>query len=507
LGLLELRSFQRVGREAMSFTNLHSSFSFFRTSIRDRSDRSVGQFGPEIIAVVKELVPFLVGVLVFGLAFIAHTAAFTLELLSRDSIGSVFGVAVLGSVIAFAVFRQFSPPFATIDKSFVTCAVLNSLTLLVAFAVLAAVIFALRTYQKHDLILLGSWFLGSALILTAALYLFRAYAKFLEAEGRMVEKVAIYGRSDAAAKVVRALADNDHNTSVLGFYDDILTNEVECSMPFTGGMQDLVECARSGSIDRIVVALPLNDHKRISNVMAMLEMLPTPVQLCPDDLPPACNVRGANKLGPIILLDVQNQPLGVQGMIVKSIMDYLIAVLAFVILAPLMILIMLAIKLDSPGPIFFVQSRGGYPYRDIRIIKFRTMTVLEDGPTVVQARRNDSRITRIGRFLRRTSLDELPQLLNVLRGELSVVGPRPHALAHDQYYGKIIKEYAIRQKIKPGITGWAQVNGYRSETCDPKLMRQRVKHDRYYIENWSPWLDIQILFKTVKAIFFDRNAY
>lgn len=451
--------------------------------------------------------PFLVGVLVFGLAFIADAVALNLGLLSRDATDSVFGVALLGGVIAYAVFRQFNPPFATTKKSAVVCAILISLVLAFAFAVLAAVILALRIQQMYQIDFIGIWFVGSVLIVAFALYSIRVYISLLEAEGRMVEKVAIYGRCETAAKIARALVDHNHNTSVVGFYDDISDNKSERSMPVTGGIQDLVDCARSDSLDRILIALPLKDHEQISYVMAALEMLPTPVQLCPDNLPSACNVRGVNKLGSIILLDVQNQPLGVKGMIVKSIMDYSIAVLAFVILAPLMLLIALAIKLDSPGPIFFVQSRGGYRQRDIRVIKFRTMTVLEDGPVVVQARRNDMRITRIGRFLRRTSLDELPQLLNVLRGELSVVGPRPHALAHDQYYGEIIKEYAIRQKIKPGITGWAQVNGYRSETCDPELMRQRVKHDCYYIENWSPWLDIQILFKTFKVIFSDRNAY
>jgi lipopolysaccharide/colanic/teichoic acid biosynthesis glycosyltransferase len=135
------------------------------------------------------------------------------------------------------------------------------------------------------------------------------------------------------------------------------------------------------------------------------------------------------------------------------------------------------------------------------------MTTLDDGPVVVQATRNDSRITRVGRFLRRTSLDELPQLFNVLRGELSLVGPRPHALTHDKHYREVIKQYVNRAKMRPGMTGWAQVNGFRSETRDPELMRQRVLHDIYYIENWSPWLDAKILVRTVGVVFWDREAY
>lgn len=490
----------------MTFTNLPSSFS--RVLNRDRADLSSERAGSGAIAFIRELMPFLVCLLVFGLAFIADAVALTLGPLSRDATDSVFGIAILGGFISYSVFRRLNPPVATIERSFATCAIQNIFVLLVVFALLAAVILALGIQQKYDSIFFGIWLLGGALILPAALYFLRVYMSFLKAEGRMFEKVAIYGKIDAAAKIARALVDDDRNASVVTFYDSMRNNNAtEQSMPFTRGIQDLVDCALSGSIDRILVALPLNDHNQISKIMATLEVLPTPVQLCPDDFPAVCNVRGAEKVGPIILLDVQNHPLGVRGMIVKSIMDYSLGILAFIGFAPLMILIALVIKLDSPGPIFFVQSRGGYRHRGIRLIKFRTMTVLEDGPIVVQAQRNDMRITRIGRFLRRTSLDELPQLFNVLRGELSLVGPRPHALAHDQYYGKIIKAYAIRQKIKPGITGLAQVNGYRSGTCDPELMRQRVKQDLYYIENWSPWLDIQILFKTLKVIFSDRSAY
>ena len=153
-----------------------------------------------------------------------------------------------------------------------------------------------------------------------------------------------------------------------------------------------------------------------------------------------------------------------------------------------------------------MQGRTGYR-RVVNVIKFRSMTVLENGPVVLQAQRDDPRITRVGRFLRRTSLDELPQLFNVLRGELSLVGPRPHAVAHDEHYAALIEEYVNRSKIKPGITGLAQVSGLRSETRDPELMRLRVKHDLHYIDHWSPWLDIKILVRTVGVVFWDRHAY
>ena len=219
-----------------------------------------------------------------------------------------------------------------------------------------------------------------------------------------------------------------------------------------------------------------------------------------------CKVYGVSAVGKVLLFDAQLTPLSARSLVVKTIMDSTLAAVALVTLAPLMLLIAIAIKLDTRGPVFFVQSRHGYNHRIIPVIKFRTMRVLEEGPVIVQAQRNDKRTTRVGRFLRRTSLDELPQLINVMRGELSLVGPRPHALAHNDAYAVLIENYANRHKIKPGITGWAQVNGFRGETSDPELMRQRVKLDLWYIDNWSPWLDLRVMLMTMKVP-FDRSVY
>jgi putative colanic acid biosynthesis UDP-glucose lipid carrier transferase len=184
-----------------------------------------------------------------------------------------------------------------------------------------------------------------------------------------------------------------------------------------------------------------------------------------------------------------------------------LATVALIVFSPVMLAIAAAIKLDSRGPVFFIQSRNGYNHRVIRVRKFRTMTVTEDGPVVTQAVRGDKRVTRVGRFLRRTSLDELPQLFNVLCGELSLIGPRPHAVAHNESYARLLNSYANRHKVKPGITGWAQVNGCRGETKSPEDMRQRVELDLYYIKNWSPWLDIKILARTALVPFHSPNAY
>jgi exopolysaccharide biosynthesis polyprenyl glycosylphosphotransferase len=187
--------------------------------------------------------------------------------------------------------------------------------------------------------------------------------------------------------------------------------------------------------------------------------------------------------------------------------DIVVGGICLVAFLPAMVVIALAIKVDSEGPVLFRQRRHGYNHRVIEVLKFRTMRVLENGAVVRQATRNDSRVTRAGAFLRRTSLDELPQFLNVLRGEMSIVGPRPHALAHNSYYGTVIEKYSNRHRVKPGITGWAQVHGFRGETTDPSMMEKRVRYDLDYIENWSIWLDFKIMIMTPLFGLFRRSAY
>lgn len=184
---------------------------------------------------------------------------------------------------------------------------------------------------------------------------------------------------------------------------------------------------------------------------------------------------------------------------VKRTTDIALACCALLLLAPLLCVIALAIKLDSSGPILFRQGRGGLDGRSFAIFKFRTLTVLENGAQITQITRGDSRVTRVGSFLRRTSLDELPQLFNVMMGDMSLVGPRPHALAHDEFYGRILPDYAVRFFVRPGITGWAQINGARGPTPQPADMKRRLDYDIWYIEHWTPLLDARILATTVLA--------
>ncbi len=346
------------------------------------------------------------------------------------------------------------------------------------------------------------WYAFSVAFLLAARCGILLWARLLRAETRLSQRVAVYGSMDLAARVTEELFAEDRNLVLAGIYSDDPAS-LSYDAP-AGGMAGLIAAAQSGACDRIVLAMPSAAKDEILDAIADLEVLPIDVQLCPDALTVPRGIGGA---GGLVLLDLQRPPLSVRGSLLKAAMDYALGAIALVALSPLMLVIAAAVKLDSRGPVFFVQSRHGYNHRIVRVMKFRTMTVAEDGPVVTQAVRDDKRVTRVGRFLRRTSLDELPQLFNVLQGELSLVGPRPHAVAHNKSYARVLNSYANRHKVKPGITGWAQVNGCRGETKTPEDMRQRVELDLYYIKNWSLWRDIQILARTTLVPFFSSNAY
>jgi Undecaprenyl-phosphate glucose phosphotransferase len=258
-----------------------------------------------------------------------------------------------------------------------------------------------------------------------------------------------------------------------------------------------IEAARATPVAEILLLVGWEQSWTIERISKMLSVLPIPIYLVPDENIVRYLGRRPINIGTTWAAEIQRAPLTMIEQFVKRCFDMIGATLVLVLLSPLMLLTALLIKLDSHGPVFFFQTRNGFNGHAFRIVKFRTMHVLEDGNVIRQVTRADPRVTRLGRWLRRTNIDELPQLFNVLNGEMSLVGPRPHAVAHNNEYDKLIANYALRNHVKPGITGWAQVNGYRGETPTTDLMEQRVERDLWYINNWSMWLDIRILFRTL----------
>jgi Undecaprenyl-phosphate glucose phosphotransferase len=264
---------------------------------------------------------------------------------------------------------------------------------------------------------------------------------------------------------------------------------------------------RNSDAREVLLALPWTERDRIELVRNHLKGLPVSARLLPDSQIRMLTNYASSGQQRILSLEIQRAPLNIAEQTVKRALDLVIGSLALIFFMPAMAFTALAIKIDGPGPVFFLQNRRGFNGRDFVMIKFRTMTVQENGSTITQATRNDPRVTRIGRLLRAASADELPQLVNVLRGEMSLIGPRPHALAHDNYFENLLQDYAYRHHVKPGMTGWAQVNGLRGATPSVEQISRRVEMDLWYINNWSLWLDIQILIKTFFEVARKRNAF
>ncbi|TPO10662.1 exopolysaccharide biosynthesis polyprenyl glycosylphosphotransferase [Mesorhizobium sp. B1-1-5] len=268
-----------------------------------------------------------------------------------------------------------------------------------------------------------------------------------------------------------------------------------------------VAIAQNSDVDEILIAADVRDWQRLKPHLALLRQLPLPVSLIARDWLVDFVRQPAQIVGSSALVELQHPPLSIMQRAAKRLMDVAISMAALALLWPFMTLIAVMIQLDSRGPVLFRQTRIGFNGKAFKIYKFRTMNVLEDGPGIQQATSEDKRTTTFGRWLRRTSIDELPQLLNVLMGDMSVVGPRPHAASHDSEFGRAIANYAFRRQMKPGITGWAQVSGLRGATPGVDLMTNRIQMDMLYIERWSIWLDIRIILQTPFAVLRGLNAY
>ncbi len=273
-------------------------------------------------------------------------------------------------------------------------------------------------------------------------------------------------------------------------------------------IQSVISASQNEPIEYIFLLLKWDRPQQlINNLVRMLRALPIPVHLLPDEHVATFLAARAGNIGTTFTVELQRAPLSHAEQTLKRIFDVATAAAMLVLLSPLLLITALLIKLDSRGPVLFRQKRNGFNGREFLIYKFRSMRVLENGERIRQATRNDPRVTRLGKWLRRTSIDELPQLFNVLLGDMSLVGPRPHAIAHNNEYQTVVSNYAFRNHVKPGITGWAQVNGFRGETQTVDMMARRVEYDLWYINHWSPWLDLRIIVRTMLMVARQPAAY
>ena len=293
------------------------------------------------------------------------------------------------------------------------------------------------------------------------------------------------------------------------FFDDRVDDRCDPRLRpiVTGGLDVVAEYVAKFEIDSVYITLPILDQPRIINLVNSLRDTTASIYFVPDVFMFDLVQARLDSVNGVPVISVFESPLVGINAVHKRFFDLVVSGLILLVIAPIMVIIAALVKLTSKGPVFFKQRRYGMDGDEIWVYKFRSMSVCEDGAKVTQATKNDARVTRLGAILRKTSLDELPQLINVLQGSMSIVGPRPHAVAHNEHYRKLIHGYMGRHKVKPGITGWAQVSGFRGETDTIDKMEGRVLHDIAYLKNWSIWLDIVIMFKTVKLVFKDTQAY
>ncbi len=425
----------------------------------------------------------------------------------------VYAGAIFFVWVATLVLSQFAglteadavlSPFRVLDRILIVGAT--------CFLFLLAIAFSLKVSDAYSRVWVYSF--GAATGVTviglrvAGAFVIRGLAR----SGLLTRRVAIFGANEQASRFLSQFMDGAKELSrVVGVFDDRLDGAGADvgGFPVRGNFEDLVAVIRRGDVDDVVVALPWNAEGYLTEVISHLQELPVNIYLGFDLIAYRYKFRGApSHFAGLNLVELVDAPLSGWKVVLKAVEDKILAVVFLALLLPAFLAIALAIRLESPGPVFFKQTRYGFNNKKFTIFKFRSMTHRPDGCSkTVQATRNDPRVTRVGRFIRKTSLDELPQILNVLNGTMSLVGPRPHAVDHNEDYAGLIRGYFARHNMKPGITGLAQVHGLRGETDAIEKMKERVRYDIYYTEHWSVWLDLRILLKTAYIAWFSKNAY
>ena len=387
----------------------------------------------------------------------------------------------------------------------------------VAFAWLVAVValitfgFLTKTSAIFSRVAMTIWFVLSPVLMVLLRVTVRTIFWGLRKHGRDIRALAIAGSGELAREVASKVKELEWmGLTLVGFYDDhgaVSTTSTGQTVSLKGSLADLVTEATKGKIDFVYITLPMRDETKIVELVDELANTTTSVFVLPDlfifDLLHSC----WTSLDGIPMVSVFDTPFyGVDGW-VKRFEDIVLGGLILTLTLIPMLMIAIGTKLTSRGPVIFKQRRYGLSGKVMEVWKFRTMTVCEDGEDIAQAKKGDARITRWGAFLRRTSLDELPQFINVLQGHMSIVGPRPHAVSHNEKYRTLLHGYMLRHKVKPGITGWAQINGWRGETESLEKMKNRIVYDMEYISNWSLWLDFKIIVRTLPTVVRDKNAY
>jgi putative colanic acid biosysnthesis UDP-glucose lipid carrier transferase len=369
---------------------------------------------------------------------------------------------------------------------------------------------ATRSLHYFNTDVLWAWAIGTPLLLWTLMALGRWVLRRRAQNPSRRATAVIIGAGPVGVKVAEALKhQREESHELLGWFDDRTEDRLDPGAigKLLGGLSEVADFVRSHGVKEVYITMPLGSQPRIVNLMESLQGTTASLYYVPDVFGISIIQGRLKDLNGVPVVGILETPFTGINALAKRISDIVLASIILVLISPILLLVALGVKLSSPGPAIFKQKRNGVDGSEITVYKFRSMRAMDNGPVVAQATKDDPRITRFGAFLRKSSLDELPQFFNVLQGRMSIVGPRPHAVAHNEMYRELIKAYMVRHKVKPGITGWAQVNGLRGETETIDKMRARVEYDLEYLRNWSIGLDLQIIVRTLRVLIHDPKAY
>jgi len=377
-------------------------------------------------------------------------------------------------------------------------------------AILALCGYATRSLVFFENDVLIAWLLITPVLQWLAVWIGSLVVRHVAAQPEARRTAVVIGAGALGVKVSVALAEgSDQGLDFVGYFDDRTDDRLHhmATARRLGGLKDVAAYCTEHSIREAYITLPLGSQPRIVELLEQLQGTTASLFFVPDVFGISIIQGRLQDMNGVPVVGICETPFTGTNELMKRVSDIVLGTIILILISPILLAIAIGVKLSSPGPILFRQRRNGLDGGEIIVYKFRSMTTQDNGSVVTQATKHDPRVTRFGAFIRRTSLDELPQFINVLQGHMSIVGPRPHAVAHNELYRQLIKAYMVRHKVKPGITGWAQVNGHRGETDTIEKMQARVEYDLEYLRNWSLGLDLQIIVRTIRLVFFDRHAY
>ena len=383
-----------------------------------------------------------------------------------------------------------------------------SWSLLLTILMLCA--YATRSFKYFEEEVLIAWAVATPLLQCTAVLVGKKVLQWQAASPENRRTAVVVGGGGLGVKVARALKGvEDRNVDFLGYFDDRVDDRLHESAASNnlGGLKDVASFVRQHGVNEVFITLPLSSQPRIVELLEQLQGTTASLFFVPDVFGIGIIQGRLQDMNGVPVVGICETPFTGINALTKRVSDVVLSTIILLLVAPVMLTLAIGVKLSSPGPVVFKQRRNGLDGNEIIVYKFRSMNAMDNGSVVMQAKPNDPRLTPFGAFIRRTSLAELPQFINVLQGSMSIVGPRPHAVAHNEEYRKLIKAYMVRHKVKPGITGWAQVNGHRGETETIEKMQARVEYDLEYLRNWSLTLDLQIIIRTIRVAFFNPKAY